>query len=333
MLSLPLIVMDPTLPPAPFVPPAPFKNRRAALIVAGILEILMGLAAFGLVALIFVSFRMAAAQGGVSMASFIPGALTYGAAGIIFVCLGIGSLMARRWARALWVVLSIGWLAIGILSFLFLIIWLPSFLRNVLGAANAPPNALTIALVVACGLVGVFMVLLPLALLLFYRGRNVRRTCEAAQPEADWTDRCPLPVLSAAMWIGTLAVLYAAIGFAYGGMFPFFGQMIHGWPGVILWLVMAAAIGGAAVGLYRGRMDAWWSAMALLVILAVSSVVTYLHVDISEFYAAMGLQGPQMAQLEQMGLMSRGYLIWSSLGMLVPYLALLAWALSALRRR
>src|SRR5688572_24251001 len=103
---------------APYAPPA-YKNRRTGLIVFGI-----ALIALGGLCLLFVPlaalghFMAAKTTGDANFRMVLPSLLIYGALGVLFVSLGIGSIKGRRWARAVTLVLSWVWLAFGILSIL-----------------------------------------------------------------------------------------------------------------------------------------------------------------------------------------------------------------------
>ncbi len=77
-----------------------YKDRRTALLVVGILEIVLGLGGWLLTALMLWGVTMAAQQG-MRMVSMVPGLLTYAVGGAIFIVMGIGSIRLRRWARAL----------------------------------------------------------------------------------------------------------------------------------------------------------------------------------------------------------------------------------------
>ncbi len=87
-----------------------YKDRKTGLLVGGILLIVMGgfciLGVFGMLFTIIVAssgaFELPPGQ---SPAAMAPGILVYVAGAAWFIVLGVGSVRARRWARAL-VVLS-----------------------------------------------------------------------------------------------------------------------------------------------------------------------------------------------------------------------------------
>ena len=100
---------------------AGFKNRKSGLIAFGIIEIIFGalcalfvpLMIFGMV----MSHTLAQKNGAavpVNPGSIIFTALLYGLMAAFFLVMGIGSIRARRWARALMLVGSSMWLGVGI---------------------------------------------------------------------------------------------------------------------------------------------------------------------------------------------------------------------------
>ena len=90
----------------PNPPPVEFKDRGTGLTVFGILTILLGCLSGLLVPLMFLGQMMAAkaTHAPSNIQALIPGMFMYGAMAVILIWLGIGSIKARRWARALWLV-------------------------------------------------------------------------------------------------------------------------------------------------------------------------------------------------------------------------------------
>ncbi len=107
--------MDFTAPP----PVAPsFKDRRTDLIVFGIFTIVVGGFCALLVPVVIFGQMMAARRLGTEFdtsAALISSAV-YGLMAVVMIWLGVGSVLARRWARAL--LLCIGWigLIIGLIA-------------------------------------------------------------------------------------------------------------------------------------------------------------------------------------------------------------------------
>lgn len=310
-----------------------FHDRRTALLVVGILEIVLGACAWLMCALMVLGATMAARQGGASVASMIPGMASYFLAGVVFMILGAGSIKARRWARALWLVVGTSWLLVGILGIGMAFLILPGILQGsqAAGGGPAPPEGvLTIVVLVTVGFLSIFMVAVPLALVLFYRSPHVRATCEAVNPWPCWTDRRPLPVLGAALWLGVMALSLPAMAPVYGGLYPAFGRFIGGPAGYALWIGSGLLAGVAAVGVFQRRMPFWWLAFLLVAVQGVSTTLTYAVADLRPLFEGMGVKGDQLVQLERMNLLSPGYMVATTLSAVLPLLGLLLWARTVL---
>src|ERR1051326_8495153 len=80
-------------------PESDFKDRRAGLIVFGILQLLLGGLCALIVPLMFFGQSMSASMTGTApnYRLLIPNAIIYGALAISFVWLGVGSIQCRRW--------------------------------------------------------------------------------------------------------------------------------------------------------------------------------------------------------------------------------------------
>src|SRR5436190_12261921 len=95
--------------PPPLVQPV-YKDRRTGLIVFGIFAILIGAFCALLVPVMIFGQVMAARRLGTEFetsAALISSAV-YGAMAVVMIWLGVGSILARRWARAL--LLCVGWI-------------------------------------------------------------------------------------------------------------------------------------------------------------------------------------------------------------------------------
>src|SRR4051812_1317302 len=101
------------------------RNRKGGLGVFGIFTTLFGVVAALLVPLMFFGQAMAVKAGTPSSGGLGPVVLIYGTLAIALVWLGIGSMMARRWARALLLVAAWNWLLVGLVSLAMMVIMLP----------------------------------------------------------------------------------------------------------------------------------------------------------------------------------------------------------------
>ena len=300
----------------------PYRDRRTALLIAGVLEILLGVGAWLIVGLMIFAASMVTAQGAGSKGSMIPGIAVYGIAGLVFVMLGVGSIQARRWARALWLVVSSFWLIGGVLAAAVVAL----LMASVAGVES-------ILLIAILSFFAVFMIGLPASLLAFYRSPHVKATCEAAAPEPCWTDGCPLPVLGAALWFASMTLTLPWMGWLYGGLYPFFGHFVRGAAGHGLWIASGLLSGIATYGIYRRIHTLWLLGLVLVLVQGISATVTYAVVDPKELFAAMGIEGAALEQIERMGMIRPSYMIGSVAAAILPMVGLLLWARACFPKR
>jgi hypothetical protein len=303
-------------------PDSPYRDRRTALLIAGVLEILLGVGSWLMAALMIWVASKVAAQGAGSTGSMVPGMAVYGIAGLVFVILGVGSIRARRWARALWLVVSSFWLIGGVLAAAVVAL----LMASVAGVES-------ILLIAILSFFAVFMIGLPASLLAFYRSPHVKATCEAAAPEPCWTDGCPLPVLGAALWFASMTLTLPWMGWVYGGLYPFFGHFVRGAAGHGLWMVSGLLSGIATYGIYRRIHTLWLLGLVLVLVQGISATVTYAVVDPKELFAAMGIEGAALEQIERMGMIRPSYMIGSVAAAILPMVGLLLWARACFPKR
>ena len=303
-------------------PVSPYRDRRTALLIAGVLEILLGVGSWLMAALMIWVASKVAAQGAGSTGSMVPGMAVYGIAGLVFVILGVGSIRARRWARALWLVVSSFWLISGV----FAVAVMALLMASVAGVES-------ILLIAILSFFAVFMIGLPASLLAFYRSPHVKATCEAAAPEPCWTDGCPLPVLGAALWFASMTLTLPWMGWLYGGLYPFFGHFVRGAAGHGLWIASGLLSGIATYGIYRRIHTLWLLGLVLVLGQGISATVTYAVVDPKELFAAMGIEGAALEQIERMGMIRPSYMIGSVAAAILPMVGLLLWARACFPKR
>src|SRR5579863_3045553 len=114
---------------APVEPGAPaYKDRSTGLMIFGILTVLLGCLTGLFIVLMLAGQAMApkTAQAQSNPAAILPAIATYGFLTVALIWLGIGSVQARRWARALLLIFSWSWLLMGILMMIMAGIFLPT---------------------------------------------------------------------------------------------------------------------------------------------------------------------------------------------------------------
>jgi hypothetical protein len=298
--------------PLPAIPAASdFKDRHAWLIVFGIFEIMLGAFCALMIPLTFFAQIAGARRLGhpFDFATVVPGMMIFAVASIGLIWLGVGSALARRWARAL--LLCFGWMGLGV-GLITIAILVP-----ILGSMNelmqqpgreVPAAALVFAKVFAAATVFVFYVLIPGVIVLFYRGENVRLTCEVRDPQTRWTDRCPLPVVAASILL-VFGALCLVISQRFGAVVPLMGSLVTGWPARVFWFGWAAFSLYAARGFYRLERRVWLIYCGVMLLFSISSFVTLTRVDVLDYYRAMGMPSWQIEHLAQSPVIRNGMLL------------------------
>jgi hypothetical protein len=242
----------------------------------------------------------------VNSQSMISGALVYLTLAVALIWLGIGSIMVRRWARALLLILAWSWLVVGIFTTAGMFFVMPRILGNV------PPQARVIALAVTLVILGVIFIAVPGILVIIYQNKNIKATCEAHDPVTRWTDRCPLPALALSVWLGFGALSMLMMPVAYHGVLPFFGVLISGLPGMIVYLALAVLWGYLAWATYQLKPVAWWTTVVMLVLFTASNIITFSRIDLAELYQLMGYTEQQIDQIASLSFFSSKTMVWWS---------------------
>ena len=289
-----------------------FKDRKTALVVFGILQIIFGgfcvlmvpLMILGMIASVFLDSNTAAP---VNPTIIIPAVLLYTLLAVWFIWMGIGSVIARRWARALILVSSWIWLISGIGGLIFLLLFMPNMFEKTGETEQMPAVAAHIVKYVTIGFMAVFYVIIPAVLVLFYGSKNVKATCELRDPQLRWTDKCPLPVLALSLLFGFWAVSMLFMGF-YGWTIPFFGFILSGIRGAAVGFAVMLLSGYIAWGTYRLNIKAWWGAVLLIAGWAVSAGITFSRVNMQDYYEKMNFSEQQLEIIKQYSI-PQGYAI------------------------
>lgn len=309
----------------PIPPVAPtasvFKDRRTGLIVFGILQILLGALAALMIPLMMLGQALAAQtrQEPMSVRQLTPAMGSYLLTAIVLVACGIGSCKARRWARALSLVVAWSWLAIGILSTAMMVVLLPTILKNSQPKGQqVPETAMYVGMIFALGFTSILLIVVPLVLALFYRSPHVLATCQARNPSPSWTDACPLPVLGMSLWLAFGALGALAIPFTTHGVLPVFGRLLSGLSGSLCGMLLGLLWAYCAWTVYRLRSQGWWIVFISLCVIAVSAWMTFSHLGLAELYRAMGYSERQIEMTKQLGFLQGNRLAYWSIASLVP---------------
>jgi hypothetical protein len=320
-------------------PPVPYKDRSTGLMVFGILTMFLGGVAALFVALMLVGQAVIGRtpHASTGLASFLPAISIYGILAVGLVWLGIGSFLARRWARALLLIFSWIWLVIGVIALLVMAVSLPLIVPHMPsgGTTTQPalaPVALSMVMFVVFLFFGVFFVVLPAVWRWFYSSRDVKATCEARDPVSRWTDACPLPVLGLCLMLLFSVPMSLIMCVAGPIVVPFFGVFLTGMPGALFYLGMAAIWGYSAWSLYKLEQRGWWLILIAMCAVMVSGIVTFAQHDIMDMYRLMDFPAAQLEQIQRFaGRIGRG-MTWVMPLCMLPFLGYLLFIKKFLHR-
>ncbi len=315
----------------PIEPTVPdYKDRSTGLVVFGILTLLLG-GLCGLFILLMLLGQVVAARtnpDSANLAALLPALAVYGVLAVMLIWLGIGSIMARRWARALLLIFSWTWLVMGIIMLAVMGFVMPKVFANLpsTGTANQPampPGAMGVAMVFMFLFFGIFFVLAPAIWTFFYNSRHVKATCEARDGVTRWTDACPLPVLGLCLWLVFPVPMMLLMPLMGHIAMPFFGIFLTGVPGALFCLLVAAIWAYAAWLIYHLRPHGWWLILVALVVFMVSGLLTFARHDMLEMYQLMGYPQTQIDQMQKTGLLTGHWMDWLMALSALPFLGYL----------
>ncbi|MCL4219136.1 MAG: hypothetical protein KJ052_19315 [Candidatus Hydrogenedentes bacterium] len=291
--------------PAAPVDYSQYKDRKAGLIVFGVIELMMG-AFFALMVLLMLvntlimrNMRIEVAGMAMPWRNMIPSIMFYAFLTAWFVILGTGSIRTRRWARALWLASSWLLLVSGVTGMIGMAFIMPSMATQFMGSAALPPEStgfLPAALIAIFVVALFFYVIVPGIFIWFYGSKHVKATCEYLDPHVRWTDKCPVPVLAMVLATGGYVVILPMMG-GYNWAVPFFGVVLSGWAGAGITFFAMALLTYIAWGAYRLDMKAWWLAIISVALLLTSVLLTFSRVELIGYYEAMDFPPEQLELL------------------------------------
>ncbi len=315
-------------------PPAPYKDRSTGLVVFGILTVLLGGLSGLLIPFMLLGRVMSAKTTGAAapFSTIIPAVVMYGGMAVALVWLGIGSIKARRWARALLLIFSWSWLIMGLVMMTVMAIFIPQLLSNMPTTGSAPQAPIAIIMVVLFVFYGVIFVVLPAIWTFFYNGRHVKATVEARDPVASWTDACPLPVLAESLWLAFAVPMFLIMPMTGLAVIPFFGTFATGLPGVALCLALAGLWGYAAWSLYKLRQSGWWVIFITLCAYAASALLTFARHDMMDMLRLMNYPQAQLDLMQKSGFVTGNWMEWMIPVWMLPWVGYLLFIKKFFRR-
>lgn len=302
-----------------------FKDRRTGLILFGLLQVFMGVCSALLIPMMLLALTIAPkTQPELNFQTMAPMLGIYALFAVVLIWLGAGSILARRWARALTLVLAWTWLIIGAMSMIMMVFFMPNVYDVAAQGQQVPPEMRMFMQVVMTGTLGCMYLFLPGSFVLFYQSQHVKATCDARDPHIRWTDKCPLPVLAMSLMLGygSLSIFFTA---GYGFVMPFFGMLLKGLSGGLVMLAFSLLSAYLAWATYRLKISAWWTMLVVYLILGVSSIITFTRFDMMDMYREMDIPADQLKIIEESGMLTQmnmplmfglgfaffiGYMLW-----------------------
>lgn len=293
-----------------------FKDRKTGLVIFGIFHIIIG--AFCLLFMLFtivgaMALRNLGESTGaiMSVGQMILVVSLYLLLAVWFVWMGIGSILARKWARALILITSWLWLICGLIGFIAILLFMPAISSLLAAGEEMPREAVVIAQSILTAFWAFIFIVIPGAFVLFYGSRHVKATCKKRDRQMRWVDKAPLPVIALSSILGCMAISMPLMGL-YRWTTHFFGLVLTGIPGAVIVLVYAALFAYAAWGTYKLQIKAWWCGFLATVGLDVSMVITFSHVSLGEFYQKMGVPQERLEIMQRFNLFHdpRVVLLW-----------------------
>jgi len=231
--------------------------------------------------------------------------------GAALVAVGCGHLMMRRWARTLVLALLWCWLVVGaplsVLGF---------FVQA--GTKDLSPAG-AVATIVCLALLHP---VLPVLLIRFYLGRNVRTTFEMRDTRQGGMGDLPVPILAlGCIHLSLLAVLAALLMFR--GMFPLFGTFQYGLTGIVLLDVGMAGLACLAAGTFRRSAWAWWGSVFFLGLLTLSTVLSFFLTSYPALLSALEFPQAEAAILGKLPLQGYHLALFAGLPLLAAWISAL----------
>lgn len=188
-----------------------FRDRKAGLVMFGIIHIIIGIfCALGIPLTIFsmmaASMFDKSAAPPMSIGQMILVVIIYLLLAVWFLWMGIGSILARKWARAFILITSWLWFISGIGGFVFILLFIPDVYGSMATRGAIPQEMVVIVQSMVIAFMALILIVIPGAFILLYSSRHVKATCEQRDPQVRWTDKAPLSVITVSSLLGVLSM-------------------------------------------------------------------------------------------------------------------------------
>ena len=282
--------------------PTQYKDRRTWLVLFGIVELLIAMFLGFMAALMMALPRVLGTQ---PLPPELPHnfwsllAATYLLGGLLFVAGGIGSILAKNWARLLMLFLSWFWLVCGIFGAIvqvFILLAGRNFQSGQLQNQRVSPQFLHVVQAFTSIFIFSIFVLIPLVFVIFYTRKSVKATCQRSMTIAQRTQALPAAIVVLLVFLGLriVGLLSAATFFP---LFAFFGFYLSGWLARAILIILAIIWTGLAWMCYRRDLQGWWAVMIASIVFGISGLLTSLLRPADEAYRLLNIPKPPPSPL------------------------------------
>jgi hypothetical protein len=265
--------------------------KRGVPIFTGVVQLLIGGFAF-LTVLILAAITAATANmtDGFDQRQLYLAVPVYLGIAAFFILMGIGSLKIRTWARNIMLIVSWFTLIMGILVIVFAALVMPNLINQMLGQVGGIEGAFLRLVIFMVDFTLFFIfIAIPGMFVILYSLKSVKQSFALADPDSNWTDRVPLPILAITlfMWITAASSLLQVL---IGTLFPFFGFLLPRLSSRVLWFAFAALSFYLGLLVYWRRLSGWAGSVAFLLFNFASNVITGVTYGFIEMGALMSQQ-------------------------------------------
>ncbi len=230
-------------------------------------------------------------------------------------------------AQALSLILSYIWLISGSLIVVLITAVMPIAMRvgmQQAGNKDLPTGVMAVILTIGIAFAALFLIVLPIAFLVFYSQQDVRETCRHHDPVERWTDRCPLPVLAMSLLFASGAFYYGLTGLAKP-LLPFFGIYLVGIRGTMGLLLLAALEAYFSRAFFQLKPTGWWIAVVTRGLFLTSAIITAVRSNLMDAYVKMGMSSQQLRQLNSSPLTHSKAILFFGLSFTLLFYGYLLW--------
>lgn len=214
----------------------------------------------------------------------------------ICIPIGYGHIYYRRWSLTLTQLFAWFWLGTGILIAGNLVIFIPQTFK-----LNINQEILITRLIIIITLLVISMILVPILVLRFYKGKKVVSTFEERDQNLYWTENYPFTLLALLLLFGIM-ILVMHITIFFQSIFPLFGEFFWRRQSVYLVSFCILVLGILTFGVIRLKIWAWWGSLVYLSLVSVSTIISFSKHSFYEIILMMNLPSYELELISELSL-------------------------------